>query len=98
MDVGSRSRPRADLRLVPLALAGWAAAWLGTWATPGSWALAGGGAAAALVLARLRSSSWLAATAVVTAVLCITGGLHAHRLDQRPVTDLARAGAVVELE
>ncbi len=89
---------QADLRLVPVALAGWAAAWLGTWATAGSWALAGGGAAAALVLARLRHSSWMTAAAVVTAVLCITGGLHAHRLGHGPVADLARAGAVVEVQ
>ena len=89
---------QADLRLVPVALAGWAAAWLGTWATAGSWALAGGGAAAALVLARLRLSSWMTATAVVTAVLCITGGLHAHRLGHGPVADLARAEAVVEVQ
>ncbi|HEV2870833.1 MAG TPA: hypothetical protein VG409_05365, partial [Actinomycetota bacterium] len=84
--------------MVPLALAGWAAAWLGTRATPGSWALAGVAAAAALLLARLRISAWPAAMAVVVAVLCITGGLHAHRLAQGPVADLARAGAVAELQ
>ena len=84
--------------MVPLALAGWAAAWLGTWASAGSWVLAGSGAAAALLLARLRSSPWLAATAVVTAVLCLVGGLHAQRLVRGPVADLARAGAMAELQ
>ena len=84
--------------MVPLALCGWAAAWLGTWASPGSWLLAGSGAAAALVLARLRSSPWLAAMAVVTAMLCVVGGLHAHRLGRGPVADLARSGAVAELQ
>jgi competence protein ComEC len=84
--------------MVPLALAGWAAAWLGTWATPGSWALATGGAAATLLLARLRCSAWLTATAVVAAVLAVAGGLHAHRLGSGPVADLARAGTVAELQ
>jgi competence protein ComEC len=84
--------------MVPLAVAGWAAAWLGTWGSPGSWMLAGSGAAAALLLARLRSSPWLAATAVVTAVLCLSGGLHAQRLVQGPVADLARAGAMAKLQ
>ncbi len=93
-----RSRQRADLRMVPLALAGWAAAWLGTWATPRSWVLAVGSALAALLVARLRSSAWLAATAVVTAVLCLVGGLHAYRLAQGPVAELARSGATVEVQ
>ena len=84
--------------MVPLALAGWAAAWLGTWGSAGSWMLAASGAAVALLLARLRSSPWLAATAVVTAVLCLVGGLHAQRLVQGPVADLARAGAVAEVQ
>lgn len=92
------SQAQPDLRMVPLALAGWAAAWLGTWASPGSWVLAASGAAAVLLLARLRSSPWLAATAVVTAVLCLAGGLHTQRLVRGPVADLARAGATAELE
>ena len=84
--------------MVPLAIAGWAAAWLGTWATTGSWALALGGASAVLVVARLRSSPWLAALAVVIVVLSVAGGLHAYRLGRGPVADLARSGAVVELD
>jgi competence protein ComEC len=97
-DLAGAARARTDLRMVPLAIAGWAAAWLGTWATPGAWALCGAGAAAAVLLARLRSSPWLAATALVAASLCVAGGVHVHQLRHGPVADLARAAAVVELQ
>jgi competence protein ComEC len=60
--------------------------------------MAGGAACGLLLAARLRSSWWLAATAVATAVLCAVGGLHAYRLSHGPLARLAESGAVVELD
>ena len=84
-----------DLRMVPLALAGWAAASLGTWATAAvrsarRWAWSGPGPGAAV-----RRSAWWTAAAVVLAALGVAGALHAHRLASGTVADLAQPGAVV---
>ncbi len=84
-----------DLRMVPLALAAWAAAALGTWASRTAVLVLGLGLAAVVVMALLRRSVWWAAAAVVVAALGGIGALHAHRLASGPVADLARAGAVV---
>ncbi len=84
-----------DLRLVPVASAGWAAAWVGTWGTAG--ALAGAGAVAVLlaVAARLRRSPWLLSTALVVLALAGLGSLASVRLSTGPVARLAREGAIV---
>ena len=85
-----------DLRMVPLALAGWAAAALGTWATPtgradpragrgrdrGWWPPCAGRPGG-------RPPPWCSPRSASPALL------HAHRLASGPVAELARAGAVV---
>ena len=87
-----------DLRMVPLALAGWSAAALGTWATPAAGLFLTLGLIAVVVVAGRRRSAWWAAAAVVLAALGIMGALHAHRLASGPVAGLARAGAVVPVQ
>jgi len=84
-----------DLRMVPLALAGWAAAGLGTWATVTAGLAMAAGLVAVMAVAVLRRSAWCAAAAVVLAALGGTGALHAHRLASGPVAELALTGAVV---
>jgi competence protein ComEC len=81
--------------MVSLALAGWAAAALGTWATLTAGLIVAAGVVGAMAVAALRRSAWWVAAAVVLAALGVTGGLHAHRMAGGPVADLARAGAVV---
>jgi competence protein ComEC len=89
---GSNTR---DLRLVPLAGSGWAAAWLGTWGTPGGWAVAAVAALVAALLGYLRRSSWLVAVALVIALLGVVGGAQAYRLTTGPLAAVARQEAVV---
>ena len=81
--------------MVPLALAGWAAAALATWSTTVALLLLGLSVVGIVLVAALRRSAWWAAVAVVLAALSATGALHAHRLASGTVADLARAGAVV---
>ena len=84
--------------MVPLALAGWSAAALGTWATAtAAWTIALG-LVAVVVVAVLRRSAWCAAAAVVLAALGGTGALHAHRLASGPVAELAQAGVVAPVQ
>lgn len=88
----------ADLRLVPLALAGWGGAWLSTsGATAAGWIVLGL-AAGGLMLAAARRSAWIAATAVIMAVTALLGGLAAHALTTGPVSGLADARAMTTLE
>lgn len=87
-----------DLRLVPVALAGWAAAWLGIWGTSAALALA---AVAAVLLglgAILRRSAALTAVSLVVAGLAGLGGLQAYRLTTGPLAQLAHQEAVVSTE
>lgn len=86
---------RVDLRLVPVAAAGWVAGWLGTWATGAAWTAAGAGVLIVLVVAVRRRSAWLAGTALVIAVLTGLGGLQAYRLQTGPLAEVARQEAVV---
>ncbi|GAA1829995.1 ComEC/Rec2 family competence protein [Microlunatus capsulatus] len=97
-----------DLRVVPLALAAWAAAWAGTGGSPrlALLGLAGVGlAAAAAVLRRRRvrprpgrprGGAWLVATVLVALVVGGLGAVQAHRLRSGPPARLAAAGAVVD--
>jgi competence protein ComEC len=100
-----------DLRVVPLALAAWAAAWAGTGSSAGVLrpALVGVGLACAacggLLLRRRRSGSrpgppgrpgaWLLATLLVALAVGSVGAMHTHRLRSGPVAELTRQQAVV---
>ena len=90
--------PAADLRIVPLAVAAWAAAWLGTGSVPAGIAIASAGGAAALAAAILRRSALLLTVAlIIVAVLC-AGLVNVHRLRHGPVAALAAHRAVVSAE
>ena len=84
--------------MVPLAGSAWAAAWLGTWHTPGAWAVAGIGVAVASTLAVLRRSAQCLAAAVLIAGLAAVGGVLAYRLSAGPVASLAGQRAAVAAE
>ena len=97
-DVPDRPGVARDLRMVPVALAGWGAAALGTWTAGWVWAVLGAGVAGSVLAAATRRSAGWAATAVVLLALGATGGLHAHRLSTGVVADLARAGAAASVQ
>ncbi len=98
-DEAPTGRPlRHDLRLAPLAVAGWAAAWLGTGNSEGTWVAAAVSAAVALLAGAVRRSSWLLAVALVIVLLATAGALHGYRLAHGPVARLADTNAVVEVE
>jgi competence protein ComEC len=84
-----------DLRLVPLAIAAWAGAWIGTWNT-GTAVVCGIGVTAGLGIAStVRRSGWLVATSLVLVVASLLGWLAAHRLGGGPLGELASDKAVV---
>lgn len=87
-----------DLRLVPLAIAGWGAAWLGTWSASGPIALGGVAGVIAGMAAVIRRSWWLAALALVLVFGMTIGAAHHHRLTSGPVSKLAAEEAVVALD
>src|SRR4029450_5366971 len=80
---------RADLRMVPLAAAGWGAAWVRTEGSPVGIAAAVAGVAVALVAAGLRRSAMILAVALVTTVIVSAGIIGVHRLEHGPVALLA---------
>jgi competence protein ComEC len=96
-----------DLRVVPLALAAWAAAWAGTEGRPLVGLLVAAlslAATTAVVLLLSRAgprgrpagaAAWLAATVLVALVVGILGGVQAERLRAGPPARLAAAEAVV---
>jgi competence protein ComEC len=84
--------------MVPLAAATWLATWLGTGAVTGQLALGGVAAVAFGVLARLRRSWWLAATALVLVLGMAVGLTQHHQLASGPVSTLAEERAVVAVE
>jgi competence protein ComEC len=90
--------PAADLRIVPLAVAAWAAAWLGTGSVPAGIAVAGAGGAAALAAAILRRSALLITVALIIAAVLCAGLVNVHRLRHGPVAALATHRAVVSAE
>jgi len=95
---GSAGTPtRHDLRLAPLAGAGWAAAWCGTAGSPVGWIAAAVGAAVLLAVSGVRRSAWVLAIGLVIALLAAAGALHDYRLTHGPVAGLAQANAVVEV-
>ncbi|MDO5681332.1 MAG: ComEC/Rec2 family competence protein [Propionibacteriaceae bacterium] len=87
-----------DLRLVPLAVAAWAAAWIGMGAPRSAQVALLGVSVLVLVLAVVRRS---ALAGGVVLVLLIVGGLSAARFHQHaasPLAELTAAGAVVEVD
>ena len=80
---------RADLRMVPLAAAGWGAAWLGTRAAPAGIAAAAAGVTVALVVAGLRRSATVLAVALVTTAIVGAAIVDVYRLRHGPVARLA---------
>lgn len=87
----------ADARLVPVALAAWAAAWV---ATSGHWAWAAAAGAFAfvgLVVALRRDRSRAVASVALMVVALGIGGGRLWQLESSPVSRLAHERAVVEL-
>jgi competence protein ComEC len=89
---------RADLRLVPLAAAGWGAAWVGTESSSAGIAATAAGVTVAVVVAGLRRSATLLAVALVTTVIVGAGVINSHRLRAGPVALLADQEAVVSAD
>jgi competence protein ComEC len=89
---------RADLRMVPLAAAGWGAAWVGTEGSPAGIAAAAVGVAVALGVASLRRSAMVLAVALVTTVIASAGIIDVHRLRNGPVALLADQKAMVSAD
>ena len=97
-------RSRHDLRLVPVAAAGWAGAWLGTGAgVRDRWSLIVLVAVTASVLGLLLiARHWrlvvAGAAAVSLAGTLGVGVLAAHRMTSGPVAELAADRAVIDAE
>lgn len=89
---------RPDLRLVPIAAAGWAAAWIGTAPTPRTWVAVAVTGLALSAAARWRRSAWLLGTALMVLVLAGLGGVQSHRLSSGPLASMAEQEAAVALE
>jgi competence protein ComEC len=88
----------ADLRMVPLAAAGWGAAWVGTWGTPAGMAVAAAGVTLALMVAALRHSAIVLTIALVMAMVGGVGVIDVYRLRHGPVALLATNEAIVSAD
>ena len=86
---------RLDLRLVPIALPAWAAAWLGTGGTVAGLAVVGLLTVMVLAAAVRRRSVPAVAVALVLVVLAGMGAVRAYQLRSGPLAQLARDEAVV---
>lgn len=96
---GTRGTARGhDLRLVPLAVAGWLGCWLGTSGT--EWGLAAGALIGACVLgvAGWRRSLLILAVALVALTSLGLAAVRHHQLHTGPLPTLAAADAVAEVE
>jgi competence protein ComEC len=87
-----------DLRMVPVAIAAWAAAWAGTSGTRFALALAAVGVAAALLIAILRRSVLVLTVAIVIILIVCVGLIDVYGLRNGPVARLAAQAAVVSAE
>jgi competence protein ComEC len=88
----------ADLRMVPLAAAGWGAAWLGTSGAPAGIAATAAGVALALTVAALRRSALVLTIALVTTIVTGAAVVDVHRLRHGPVALLANNKAMVSAD
>jgi competence protein ComEC len=88
----------ADLRMVPLALAAWGAAWAGTWGTAAVITAAAAAVAVALAVAALRRSLLVLSAAMVATVIMGAGVVDVYRLRHGPVALLAEHQAVVSVD
>lgn len=87
-----------DLRLVPAAVAAWAAMGLATWADPRLTGLLAAGALV-VVAGALRARRWRTVAALVVLAVCLaTGAARAWELHHDPVAGLARQRAVIEVD
>jgi competence protein ComEC len=87
-----------DLRMVPLALAAWGAAWAGTWGTAAVITAAAAAVAVALAVAALRRSLLIMSAAMVATVIMGAGVVDVYRLRHGPVALLAEHQAVVSVD
>jgi competence protein ComEC len=87
-----------DLRMVPLALAAWGAAWSGTWGTAAVITAAAAAVAVALAVAALRRSLLIMSAAMVATVIMGAGVVDVYRLRHGPVALLAEHQAVVSVD
>jgi len=97
-DTGLTRARWTDLRMAPLAAAGWGAAWLGTWGAPAGTAVAAAGVALALTVAVLRRSALVLTIALVTTMVTGAGVVDVHRLRHGPVALLANNKAMVSAD
>jgi competence protein ComEC len=95
---GPPGRSDVDLRLAPVAAAGWAGAWLGTCGRPWWWVAAAGGLLLVIIPAVIRRSWLLTATAAVLAGTVIIGWAHLDALHRSATSGLAGSGAIVTAE
>jgi competence protein ComEC len=89
-----------DLRMAPLAVAAWGAAWLGTSGGHAGLTAIGASVTVGLAAAALRRSALLLAVALVTAAVAGTGTVDLYRIRHGPVALLAthRAAVSADLE
>ncbi|WP_152362698.1 ComEC/Rec2 family competence protein [Microlunatus speluncae] len=92
------SQGGADLRMVPIAIAAWAAAVAGTAGLPVVIILAAAGGVAAAVVGAARRKLLLIAIGLVIITVSLAGAIHDHRLRHGPVAELAAAEAIVAVE
>ena len=84
-----------DLRLVPLAMAAWSGAWLGTAGNGIALGVGGCACVAIGVVSAIRRSGWLIATTLVLSLGIVAGAIYAHRLVAGPMGDLVANEALV---
>jgi competence protein ComEC len=87
-----------DLRMVPVAIAAWAAAWVGTSGAGVALVIAAAGVAAVLMVAVLRRSALVLTVAIVIILIVCVGLIDVYRLRTGPVARLAAQEAVVSAE
>ncbi|MET0694862.1 MAG: ComEC/Rec2 family competence protein [Propionibacteriaceae bacterium] len=87
-----------DLRMLPLAAAGWAGSWLGTGAHQGLLGLAVVGGVASGVTAVLRRSWWTGGVALMLVLATAVGVLQHHRLATGPISELSSSEAIVDAQ